>query len=84
MGKSTNIQTKDKSTKVGDLSVAELKDLIKQTVQETISEILDDPDAGLEFKPEFVREVQESLSYVKHGGKTIPLKQFAREHGLKA
>jgi len=84
MGKSTNIQTKDKATKVSDLSVEELKNLIKQTVQETLNEMLDDPDAGLEFKPEFVREVQESFSYVKHGGKTIPLKQFVKEHGLKA
>lgn len=84
MGKSTNIQTKDKSTKVSDLSVEELKDLIKQTVHETIDDMLGDPDEGLEFKPEFVREVQESLSYVKQGGKTTPLKQFVKEHGLKA
>ena len=82
MAKSSNIQTRDKSTKVSDLSVEELKDLIKQTVQETLNEILDDPDAGLEFKPEFVREVQESCSYVKQGGKTIPLEQFVKEHGL--
>jgi hypothetical protein len=84
MVKSTNIQTKNKSTKVSDLTVAELKDLIKQTVQETLNEMRNDPDAGLEFKPEFVREVQESFNYVKGGGKTVPLKQFAKEHGLKA
>ena len=84
MAKSSNIQTKDKSTKVSDLSVEELKDLIKQTVQETIDDMLGDPDAGLKFKPEFVREVQESFSYVKQGGKTTPLKQFVKEHGLKA
>jgi len=84
MAKSSNIQTKDKSTKVSDLSIGELKDLIKLTVQETLNEILDDPDAGLEFNPEFVREVQESFRHVKQGGKTIPLEQFVKEHGLKA
>ena len=83
MVKSTNTQAKDKPTKVSDLSVDELKALIKQTVQETIDEMLGDPDAGLEFKPEFVREVQQSSDYVKNGGKTIPLKQFAKEHGVK-
>jgi hypothetical protein len=39
--------------------------------------IQNDPEASLEFKPEFIREVQESSNCIKKGGKTIPLKQFA-------
>ena len=81
MAKSSNIQTKDKSTKVSDLSVKELKDLIKQTVQETIDDMLGDPDEGLEFREEFVAQLKKSL---ESDEKMIPLEQFIKEHNPKA
>jgi hypothetical protein len=84
MVKNANFQIQDKTTKVKDLSIEDLKTLIRQTVQETIGDMLDDPEDNAEFKPEFVRETQESLNYVKQGGKTTSLKEFIKEHGLKA
>jgi hypothetical protein len=84
MVKNANFQIQDKTTKVKDLSIEDLKTLIRQTVQETIDDMLDDPEDNAEFKPEFIRETQKSLNYVKQGGKTTSLKQFIKEHGLKA
>jgi len=80
MAKSSNIQTKDKSTKVSDLSVEELKDLIKQTVQETIDDMLDDPDEGLELREEFVAQLKKSL---ESDEKMIPLEEVVKKIGLK-
>jgi hypothetical protein len=80
MAKSSNIQTKDKSTKVSDLSVEELKDLIKQTVQETIDDMLGDPDEGLELREEFVAQLKKSL---ESDEKMIPLEEVVKKIGLK-
>jgi len=80
MAKSSNIQTKDKSTKVSDLSVEELKDLIKQTVQETIDDMLGDPDEGLELRKEFVAQLKKSL---ESDEKMIPLEEVVKKIGLK-
>jgi hypothetical protein len=76
-------KAKEKSAMVSDLSVEELKELIRDTVRETLAGVMEDPDAGLIFNPDFVREVQESYAAVQKGAKTTTLKQFAKEHGIK-
>ena len=48
--------------KVADLTVEELRALIKEAVQEELREILADPDKGLELRPEFVERLQNSLA----------------------
>lgn len=67
---------------IKDLTWDELDKHIDARVEKKIKELLSDPDAGLELRPEFVREVQESLSSVKKGGKTTALKQYAAERGI--
>ena len=61
--------------KVGDMTVKELKKLIKDTVLEVI-----DPDYGLELRPEAEAELRESL---KREEKGIPVEDVAKELGLK-
>jgi len=51
--------------KISDMTVKELKKLIKDTVLEVI-----DPDYGLELRPEVEKELRESM---KRKGKGIPL-----------
>ena len=51
--------------KVGDMTIRELKKLIKDTVLEVI-----DPDYGLELRPEVEKELLESM---KRKEKGIPL-----------
>jgi len=47
--------------KVADLTVEELRALIKKTVQEKLHELLDDPDAGLALRSEMEARIQASL-----------------------
>lgn len=60
--------------KVSDMTVRELKRLIKDTVLEVI-----DPDYGLELRPEVEKELQESMKSKER----IPVKDVAKELGLK-
>lgn len=67
--------TKTMNKKVADMTVKELKELIKDVVSEVI-----DPDYGLELRPEVERELRESL---KRKEKGIPLEKVIKELGLK-
>jgi hypothetical protein len=49
-------------TKVTDLTVDQLKTLIRETVAETLAEMLQDPDEGLALRQDFVFQLQASLS----------------------
>jgi len=48
--------------KVTDLSIDELKQLIREAVEEKFREILFDPDNGLELKEEVEQRLKSSLS----------------------
>mgnify|MGYP006390820421 CR=1 FL=1 len=67
--------TKTMNKKVADMTVKELKELIKDVVSEVI-----DPDYGLELRPEVERELRGSL---KRKEKGIPLEKVIKELGLK-
>ncbi|NUO08736.1 MAG: hypothetical protein HUU08_08680 [Candidatus Brocadia sp.] len=71
--KTLNKKTIDK--KVSDMTVRELKKLIKDTVLEVI-----DPDYGLELKPEVEEELRESMKAKEKG---IPLETVIKELGLE-
>ena len=53
-----------------DLTVAELRELIRETVLEVISELIEDPDEGLELREEFVEEMERRL---QSDSPTVPL-----------
>lgn len=61
--------------KVGDMTVRELKKLIKDTVLEVI-----DPDYGLELRPEVEEELRGSMKAKEKG---IPLETVIEELGLE-
>ncbi len=63
-----------KDKKVSDMTVRELKTLIKDTVQELI-----DPDYGLELRP----EVEEALRRSVKSRERIPVEKVAKKLGLK-
>ena len=71
--KTLNKRTPNK--KISDMTVKELKKLIKDTVLEVI-----DPDYGLELRPEVEKELLESM---KRKGKGIPLETVVKELGLE-
>jgi len=67
--------TRDK--KVSDLTVEELKGLIRDTLYDLI-----DPDRGLELRDEIEERLRESAKQKKRG-EGIPLKAVKKQLGLK-
>ena len=60
--------------RVSDLTIGELKSLIRDTISELI-----DPDYGLELRPEVEEVLRKSLKSKKR----TPVKKVAAELGLK-
>ena len=69
-------------SKVADLTIDEFRDLVRAVVIQTLSEMLDDPDEGLELRDEFAEELQDSLAAVETGSKTVSAQRVAEKLGL--
>jgi rRNA-processing protein FCF1 len=67
---------------VKDLTTEELKALIRETVMETLEDLLDDPDEGKEIRPEIKQQLLESLQRTRSGERGIPAEEVARRLGL--
>jgi hypothetical protein len=67
---------------VADLTVDELRKLIREVVIQTLLEMFGDPDEGLELSDEFVLELQRSLAADEARSKTIPAHEVAARLGL--
>lgn len=70
------------ATKVADLTIDDIKELVQEVVLETLSEIIGDPDEGLELRGDFVEELKQSLANVEAGGKRVPAQKVAERLGL--
>jgi hypothetical protein len=68
------MSTVKEDRKITDITVGELKTLIRDTVLELL-----DPDYGLELRPEVEEELRESLKSKER----IPVEKVAEELGLK-
>lgn len=68
---------------VANLTIDEFKILIKDVVKQTIFELLNDPDEGLELREEIKIRLQQSLAEIEVGGKTIPAQEVAAKLGLE-
>lgn len=66
--------TSVKEKKVSDMTVGELQEIIRETMQEMI-----DPDYGLELRPEVVEELKASTQSKER----FPVGQVVEELGLK-
>ena len=62
------------STRVSDLTVDELRELLQITIRELVEEVveeklglLQDPDEGLEMQPEFEASLQDYLASDRRG-----------------
>ncbi len=70
------------SSKVADLTIDEFRDLIRAVVIQTLSEMLNDPDEGLELRDDFAEEFLGSLAAVEAGSKTTSAQKVAEKLGL--
>jgi hypothetical protein len=67
---------------VADLTVDQFKALMREVVIQTLSEVLGDPDEGLELRDDIKVKIQQSLAAVKAGAKIIPAEEVAARLGL--
>jgi hypothetical protein len=63
--------------KVSDMTVGELKSLIRDAINELI-----DPDYGLELRPEIEEGLRESMKQMERG-EGLPLEEVKKQLGLK-
>lgn len=68
---------------VADLTVDELRSLIREVVTQTILEILGDPDEGLELREEIKARLRRSLATTQAGGETKSAQEVADKLGLE-
>jgi hypothetical protein len=66
---------------VADLTVDELRNLIKEVVTQTILEIFGDPDEGLELREEIKERLHRSLATTQAKGETRPVQDVATKLG---
>ncbi len=71
------------STKVAELTVDEFKQLIATTMEWKLSEILGDPDEGLELREEIKDRLRRSLEAKRRGAKGIPAQEVAAQLDLE-
>lgn len=64
------------ATTVAEMTVAELRRLIEDVVQEKLAEMVTDPDAGLELRPELVDQLRQQMAAVGRGERGIPLAEL--------
>ena len=70
------------ANKVSDLTVDEFRDLIRETVKQTLAELLFDPDEGLELRADVEKALLRSMKAVREGGETYSAENMAKELGL--
>jgi len=61
---------------VTEMTAQELKTLVQSAVREVLQEILIDPDAGRELRPEFEARLQQAEAYVTSGGRLLSMEEL--------
>ena len=59
--------------RIGDLTVTEFKELLHETMAQSFTEMLGDPDEGLELREDFAEELRRSLADVRADEQTSSL-----------
>jgi len=68
--------TADEDISAAEMTVRELRMLIQSALKEALEEMLEDPDAGLELRPEFEEELRQAMAYVAAGGRLLSLEEL--------
>lgn len=68
---------------VKDLTIQELKAIIRETVTETLAEYLEDTDQALELKEDIKQQLLDSLQETKSGISGVAAEEVAQKLGLE-
>jgi hypothetical protein len=67
---------------IKDMTVDELKALIRETVEETLEDFFRDPDEGKEVREEVKQQLLKSLKRTQAGERGIPAEEVYKKLGL--
>lgn len=70
------------NTTINDLTVDQLRSLMREVFIQTLTEMLGDPDEGLELRDDMKVKIQRSLAAAKTGENIIPAGDVAAKLGL--
>ena len=70
-------------TRMIELTVDELKQIIGEAVEQKLSEMLGDPDEGLELREEIKARLRRSLELEHRGTRGIPAQEVAAQLGVE-
>ena len=68
-----------KDITVAEMTAMQLKKLIQSAVKETLQEVLGDPDAGLELRPEFEERLRQATAYAAEGGRLLSIEELTSQ-----
>lgn len=66
---------------VAEMTVAELRNLIAEVVEEKLAEVVD-PDEGLKLRPEFAAQLRDEMAAIDSGERGEPAEDVFRRLGL--
>ena len=64
------------------ISKEDLKEVVREAVEEVLLELLGDPDEGLELRPEIRERLKRSLERIHRGETDISVEEAAQRAGL--
>ncbi len=79
---STITRKRRRTTKVADMTTDELREMIESSVERKLVELMADPDAGLQLRPEITESLQRQEIEYAQGKRGKPLEQVAKRLGL--
>ena len=68
--------------KIADMTLDELRALIREVVEQVLFDFTQDPDAGLELNEDFAAKLEASIRAVESGKPIISAEELARKHGM--
>ena len=69
------------SPRIADMTVNEFRELVRDTVTQSVTELLGDPDERLTLRDDFAERLELSLADVEAGGATTSLEDVAGRLG---
>ena len=71
------------TNRVSEMTVDELRALIRETVRQTLEEIMADPDEGLALHEGIENALRQSIKAIHEGGTTYEAEDVAKKLGLE-
>jgi len=72
----------EKMMNLGGITKDELKEVVREAVEEVLLELFGDPDERLELRPEVRERLRRSLRRIRQGETSISVEEVAKRVGL--